>query len=93
MSGTERGTILYGMMGSGKSTLGEGLAAHLGQPFTETDLLIEERFGANCGELVAAGNFPDQQVETILDFRPTTAEVVATGRKCRGSGSLYARTK
>src|SRR3989344_7390741 len=79
------GTILYGMMGCGKSTLGEGLATHLGQPFVDTDLLIERKFGQTCAELVAGGSFSEQQAEAITDYSPSSPEVVATG----GSVATY----
>lgn len=67
------------MMGSGKSTLGKRIATWYGQPFVDTDELIEQRFGKTCSELVAAGNFATQQKEVILDYSPHEPEVVATG--------------
>lgn len=85
MTNVRDGTILYGMMGCGKSTLGEGLAAHLDQPFVDTDVLIEEKFGQTCRALVAAGNFPKQQAQAIVAYSPTFPEVVATG----GSVATY----
>jgi cytidylate kinase len=39
-------TVLIGYRGSGKSTVGRGLAAHLRKRFVDTDDLIEERYNA-----------------------------------------------
>ncbi len=36
-----------GMAGCGKSTIGKALSENLGINFTDTDLLIEERFNAS----------------------------------------------
>lgn len=85
MTELTRGTVLYGMMGCGKSTLCEGLAAQLGQPCIDTDHLIEQRFGQTCAELVAAGNFGEQQAEAIKAYSPASPKVVATG----GSVATY----
>lgn len=87
MSGLVRGTVLYGMMGSGKTTLGEGLAAHLDQSFIDTDSLIEERFGMSCPEIVAdqIRDFSSHQAEAILGYYPDSPTVIATG----GSVAVY----
>lgn len=82
------GTILYGMMGAGKSTLGEGLAAHIGQNLVDTDDLIEVRFGLTCADIVADPelDFAQHQRQAVSAYLPTEPEVVATG----GSVAMYA---
>ncbi|HSX53174.1 MAG TPA: shikimate kinase [Patescibacteria group bacterium] len=87
MAGVEQSTILWGMMGSGKSTLGQGLAEHLGQPFVDTDQLIEKAFGVSCAELIASPrkDFGVHQTAAITAHIPTTPEVIATG----GSVAMY----
>ncbi len=81
------GTVLYGMMGSGKSTLGGELATHLGQPFVDTDALIERTVGASCKELIDEGTFPGVQMGVVMAHEPTIPEVIATG----GSVPMYDR--
>jgi XRE family aerobic/anaerobic benzoate catabolism transcriptional regulator len=44
---------LIGLRGAGKSTLGNRLAEHLGQPFIELDAEIERDFGLSLGEIFA----------------------------------------
>jgi shikimate kinase len=81
MTESIQGTILYGMMGSGKSTLGFGLAEHLGQTFVDTDSLIEDRFGLSCSEIVLDPDrdFGEHQSLAVRAYLPISPEVVATG--------------
>lgn len=44
--------VLIGYRGSGKSTVGGRLAAHLGMRFVDIDHLIEERHGARISDMV-----------------------------------------
>lgn len=87
MSELAKGTVLYGMMGCGKTTLGEDLAYHLGQPFFDTDVLIQEHFGMTCSEIVAdpTQDFAKNQAETVLAFTTESPSVIATG----GSVAMY----
>jgi shikimate kinase len=50
--------VLIGMMGSGKTTIGELVAARLGMPFVDSDREIERRTGATVAELFASGGEP-----------------------------------
>lgn len=43
--------ILIGPPGSGKSTIGRGLAKRLQVPFTDTDAVIEERVGTSISQI------------------------------------------
>lgn len=81
------GTSLYGMMGSGKSTLGRSMALRTGQRFVDTDDLIEARAGKSCKEVIADPelDFAAIQEEVILARPPRPLEIVATG----GSAAMY----
>lgn len=45
--------VLIGLMGAGKTTVGRRLAAHLGLPFVDSDVAIEERTARTVPELFA----------------------------------------
>ena len=45
--------LLVGMMGSGKTTLGERLAARLGRPFLDSDRLVHGRTDRTVGAILA----------------------------------------
>ncbi|MEQ9209622.1 MAG: shikimate kinase, partial [Pseudomonadales bacterium] len=47
MSSVGRNVVLIGPMGAGKSAVGRALASIMGMQFIDTDLLIEERCGAD----------------------------------------------
>jgi shikimate kinase len=46
-----RNIVLIGFMGTGKSVVGRRLAADLGWPFYDTDLLVESRAGMRVQEI------------------------------------------
>ncbi len=43
--------VLVGFMGAGKTTVGHIIAERLGQPFVDTDVLIEQRLGRSVREI------------------------------------------
>jgi shikimate kinase len=51
--------FLTGMTGSGKTTVGEKLAARLGMPFVDADHEIERATGKTISEIFAAGGEPE----------------------------------
>lgn len=51
--------FITGMTGSGKTTVGEKLAARLGVPFVDADHEIERATGKTIGEIFAAGGEPE----------------------------------
>ncbi len=72
---------LIGMMGSGKSTVGEELARRLGVPFYDTDTEIVSRLGCSIGELwglQGEGAFRDLEESQVGRLAGREA-VVATG--------------
>jgi shikimate kinase len=50
--------VLVGLMGSGKTAVGELLAARCGRPFIDNDRLLERRTGGAAADLAAVGG-PD----------------------------------
>ena len=68
-------------MGSGKSPLGHGLAAHRGETFVDTDTLIELATGRTCKQIIDDPklDFAHTQESTILEFRPDSPHVISTG--------------
>jgi shikimate kinase len=81
----DRSVIIYGMMLSGKTTLGQELARILGYGFVDLDRVIESSAGQTCAELVASGTFADVQREAVLAYQPEAPTVIATG----GSVDMY----
>ena len=49
----KKNVVLIGMPGSGKSTVGVVLAKRLGYQFVDSDLVIQERYGALLHDLIA----------------------------------------
>jgi len=79
---SRRCVVLIGMMGSGKSEVGEMLAEQLGYEFLDTDSLISKKAGKPIhkifkeeGEVV----FRDLENEIISGLADLQATVVATG--------------
>ena len=73
---------LIGMMGSGKSTVGQALASRTGKPFLDTDLLVEKAAGRPVGEVFeAAGEeaFRLLESDAIQAAAVMADAVVATG--------------
>lgn len=79
-----KGTNLYlvGMMGAGKSTLGQYLAQQLTYRFFDTDTLIEQAAGQTIPEIFAQSGeaaFRDLETQVLTQLSPYTRLVVATG--------------
>ena len=77
----KRNVILIGMPASGKSTLGELLAKHLGMTFLDTDDLIRQRTGRALQDILDQDGmevFLQQEEAAVLSLQ-TEHTVVATG--------------
>jgi len=80
---TPRHIVLIGMMGVGKSTIGEKLATELGYPFVDLDVEIASRAGKTIPEIFSSdgeSGFRRQEAEAllrVLDLRDPL--IVATG--------------
>ena len=82
VSGTYRHVVLVGLSGSGKSTIGRLLAAHLGRPFVDTDELIVQRAGRSVPELFGQEGetaFRRREREAVMQALDGPPAVIATG--------------
>ena len=73
---------LIGMMGSGKSTVGQALATRNGRPFLDTDLLVEAAAGLAVAEVFeeeGEAAFRAHESEAIREAVKVAEAVVATG--------------
>jgi len=62
--------ILIGLMGAGKTTVGQVCAQRLGRPFVDTDALVEAAAGASVREVFAAegeSGFRAREVVAVAD--------------------------
>ena len=74
--------ILVGLPGSGKSAVGEALAAQLNRSFLDFDREIERREGASISEIFAVRGEPyfrQQEIELTLELRQCGNMIVAPG--------------
>jgi shikimate kinase len=73
---------LIGMMGSGKSTVGQLVADRIGRPFYDTDELVEQAGEASIPEIFAAegeSGFRDREKRIVEDVASCPSGIVATG--------------
>ena len=81
LSGKEN-TVLTGMPGSGKTTIGRLIAEKTGKRFVDTDDLIREKCGCEISEIFAKhgeGYFRDIESEVISEISKENCLVIATG--------------
>jgi shikimate kinase len=74
--------VLIGPMGVGKSTVGRLLSARLGFDFLDTDVLIEERCGANIPwifDVEGEVGFRLRESQALAELQDRKSLVVATG--------------
>ncbi len=79
-----RGVNLYliGMMGAGKTTLGQWLAQQLSYRFVDTDALVEQIAGKSIPDIFATdgeATFRDWESAILQEVAPYPRLVVATG--------------
>ena len=80
---------IIGFMGTGKSSVGQLVAAQLHFSFVDTDDLIEARSGKSIAELfaeVGEGVFRELEAQLVLELARSQKTVIATG------GGLAANT-
>jgi shikimate kinase len=73
---------LVGMPGSGKSTVGRHIARDIGQPFIDTDHVIEQRIGCSIREYFETQGeqaFRDVEQAVVDEVMQLDGHVVATG--------------
>ena len=74
--------VLVGFMGAGKTTVGHLIAERLGQPFVDSDVLIEQRAGRSIREMfVTEGEpyFRELEHVTIADLVRGEDAVISLG--------------
>ena len=74
--------VLIGMPGSGKTTIGEYVAKHLGREFIDTDALIVQKSGMSIPDIFAKygeNSFRDIEAEVISEAGMKHGAVIATG--------------
>ena len=74
--------VLIGMMGCGKTTVGQCLARRLGRRFVDTDALIEARLGRSIPDLFAKEGetfFRDWELEISRELAREEDLVIACG--------------
>jgi shikimate kinase len=79
---SQRGVVLIGMAGAGKTTVGQELAARWGVPFVDTDHLLEQHSGESLqSQLDRLGYAAMRQVEEafVATCELPPGAVVATG--------------
>jgi shikimate kinase/3-dehydroquinate synthase len=74
--------VLVGFMGAGKTTVGHIIAERLGQPFVDSDVLIEQRLGRSIREIFAAegeARFREVEHATVAGLVRGPDAVIALG--------------
>ena len=74
--------VLFGFMGTGKTTVGRLLAQRLGWTFTDMDTVIEQREGRSITDLFAAEGeayFRALEKELAAELARGTHQVISTG--------------
>jgi len=73
---------LIGFMGTGKSSVGRVVAAHLRFSFVDTDELIESRAGKTIAEIFAQAGEPvfrELETQLVLELARAQRTVISTG--------------
>jgi shikimate kinase len=74
--------VLIGLMGTGKTTVGQYLARRMGRPFVDTDDWIVRRAGRSIAEIFAAegeAGFRAREAAVIAEVAARDGLVIATG--------------
>ena len=78
----DRPVVIVGMMGAGKTTLGQELAGKLNIPFTDIDRLIEKRDGMSISgifEIQGEEVFRQKEFQTICEVLKQGVGIVSVG--------------
>jgi shikimate kinase len=74
--------VLVGFMGAGKTTVGNIIAGKLGQPFVDSDVIIEQRTGREIRDIFATegeAHFRQLEHATVTDLVRGPQAVIALG--------------
>jgi shikimate kinase len=84
----QRHLVLVGLMGAGKTTVGERCARRLGRPFVDTDDLVESVSGATVAQLFATEGEAGFRARERTAVADACASPVATVIGCGGGAVL-----
>ena len=79
---TSNNVFLIGLMAVGKTTIGKHLACELNMEFFDTDLVLEERAGADVAwifDVEGEQGFRDREVQVVDELTRRSGVVLATG--------------
>lgn len=82
MNLAERNLVLTGFMGTGKTTVGRGVARRLGRPFVDMDAVIAERAGRTIPEIfreLGEAAFREMEHSLCQELAARQGLVIATG--------------
>jgi 3-dehydroquinate synthase/shikimate kinase/3-dehydroquinate synthase len=85
--------VLVGFMGAGKTTVGHILAERLGQPFVDSDVLMEQRLGRSIKDVFATEGeawFRDLEHRTVAELVRGPDAVIALGGGALGDSRTQA---
>jgi len=77
-----RNIVLIGLMGAGKTTIGQRVAERLARPFVDTDTVVEAEAGATVAEIFAKEGergFRRREAAAIRHVAALRGQVVAVG--------------
>lgn len=77
--------VLIGMPGSGKTTISERLAARLGRPVFDSDVLVRETVGKSAAQIITESGeaeFRRQETAAIGELGKRSGIIIATGGGC-----------
>jgi len=75
-------SVLVGFMGAGKTTVGHIIAERLGQPFVDSDVLIEQRLGRSISDIFLTEGeayFRELEHATVADLVRGQEAVISLG--------------
>ena len=78
-------TVLIGMPGCGKTTVGQALAAMQGKRFVDADAVLEERVGRKITDIIPTDGeeaFRQMETDTLAELGKQSGLVIATGGGC-----------
>lgn len=87
----EKNIVLIGMPGAGKSTVGVVVAKKLGYRFTDSDLVIQERYGKLLHELIeehGIEGFWDLEDKVNASLHPKCTVIATGGSACYGRTAM-----
>lgn len=74
--------IIIGMMGTGKTTIGDALARHIGQSWADSDAVIEEKMGKKVSAIFAEYGeryFRDLETSVLMELLLSDKTIITTG--------------